>query len=176
LVTWPIAGSDDLAIYHRHFPKEANLASLLVLGAILVAGLIAMVVRPNYAGLSLLAAIPFFWSAYRFHVVSHIGLTEVVLTLASKRLALTEHYGKPGLLRSRNSFLCERSQIKSMTWTAAGLFIERTGISARSTVLPGRFFREQKAIDAMCEWASAHVIEIAGVPPLPGGYVRPEGA
>ncbi|MEX2244813.1 MAG: hypothetical protein WD716_13330 [Fimbriimonadaceae bacterium] len=102
-------------------------------------------------------------------------LTGLTLTLLNRRFMLQERYGSAPLFRDRSLCLLKSKHLKSAQWVSDGcLLVMNRWFSPVGRVLLHRgLFSSQESLDALQRWADAHGIEIAGVPPLPGGYVRP---
>lgn len=66
-------------------------------------------------------------------------------------------------------------RIKSARWLSDGCYLEmkRVLTSQETVLLPIGLFKDLESLEALYRWAIVHGIEIEGVPPLPGGYVRP---
>jgi hypothetical protein len=71
--------------------------------------------------------------------------------------------------------LLKSKHIKSAQWVSDGclLVMNRWFSPVGRILLHNGLFKSQESLDALLRWADVHGIEIEGVPPLPGGYVRP---
>jgi hypothetical protein len=119
-------------------------------------------------------AFVFFYGLERLIVTAGKRLTGLKLRLHPGFFILTEYYGRNPWWRDRGLGKFSAKAIKSAGWTGEGCFIEldRRRAPINHVLLPSGFFRNDESIVAMELWARTHGIEIEGVKPLPGAYVR----
>lgn len=103
------------------------------------------------------------------------GIAELALYLKPGYLAYAELFGLKPWTSMRSTGYVQHRAIKGMQWVRDGLFVEVRKLRAPSNsfVVYRGVFDRQESIDAVQRWADAHGLTIEGVPPLPGGYVRP---
>ncbi len=109
--------------------------------------------------------------AYRLYMRKEHGITGVELHLNNGSFEFHERYG-PWTFPHRIASIGAR-WIRSARWGAAGLeLFVRPSFGGR-IVISYRLIGAGDGVRLLQEWCEAHKIVIDGVPPLPGGYVRP---
>lgn len=88
------------------------------------------------------------------------------LTIHPTWIGLTDgHSRKKRLFRPFSNLVWAR-QVQSIDWIDGGCLVRRKWFVFRPTYIDGRLLAQHGAIDAICEWANRHGIEMTGRVPV----------
>ncbi len=175
-LVWTLRDDSERTVYlATRARREHRVLSIVVLSLLFCGLAFGAVYRGQPYIVTIMAGVGLLWELVRWRIETSHGLTAIQLRLHPKKIMLTEIYGEPSIWRNKDMVLHASSHIKAMHWANAGCHVmfKATVLVPRRCVLPMGLFATQKSIDALYRWAEVHKITIDGVPPLPGGYVRP---